>query len=87
MSLYKPCILVMHALHLPFQYLKHLTIRGEIMLNGVRACVCARARACMYELYFYDFYVVVWNRLVLQIRNKKDLRYNAMICVKCLTVN
>lgn len=52
-----------------------------------RTCVCVRARACMYELYFYDFYVVVWNRLVLQIRNKKDLRYNAMICVKCLTVN
>lgn len=44
MSLYKPCILVMHALHLPFQYLKHLTIRGGVMLNGVRACVCSRAR-------------------------------------------
>lgn len=69
MSLYKPCILVMHALHLPFQYLKHLTIRGGGNAKR-RTCVCvlarACARACMYELYFYDFYVVVWNRLVLQ---------------------
>lgn len=47
MSLYKPCILVMHALHLPFQYLKHLAIRGEVMLNGVRACVCVLAPVCM----------------------------------------
>lgn len=53
----------MQALLLSFQNLKHLTVRGEVMINSV----CMRVCLCMCELYLY---VVIWDKSVLQVTNK-----------------